>query len=474
MSNPEDNNFGAWAWRFTAKDILPNEGILSGKTIVMKDNISVAGVNCLQGTDAFTGFVCTPIADATVVTRTLDAGGTIVGKAVCENLSMAGTSFTAATGPVHNPYARGYSAGGSSSGCGALVASCAVDINDPLTLGFLWAIGGDQGGSIRSPASWCGIDGLKPTQGLIPYTGIASFETTMDHTGPMTRTCHDNSLLLKALAGKDNIDDRCIATPAPSDIPDYPAILDKVKGTAKPLAGFKIGLKEGFSEASCEQGGMYDVRVHQKVKDAADKWKDMGASVEDVSIPMHALPMDWWLMIVRMGVIGGASGRQGFHQNQLTTRMSALRTPEGWDKLPFTVKNMVLDGVYMQEYYPELYGKVTNLIRLLRENYDEALDRFDVLVMPTTPYLATSNATPDATVLAKISKGLGQTMNTCSFDVTGHPALSMPVGILPSLDNPSISLPEGLQIMSKHFQESKIYKAAFAWEDKHPNWKECV
>ncbi|KAJ3991072.1 hypothetical protein F5050DRAFT_1813006 [Lentinula boryana] len=90
FSNPEDNNLGAWAWRFTAKDILPNEGILSGKTIVMEDNISVTGVNCLQGTDAFTGFV--PTADATVVTRTLDEGGIIFGKVVCENLSMAGTS----------------------------------------------------------------------------------------------------------------------------------------------------------------------------------------------------------------------------------------------------------------------------------------------------------------------------------------------------------------------------------------------
>ncbi|KAJ3720261.1 putative amidase [Lentinula guzmanii] len=410
LPNPEDINFGAWAWRFTAKDILPNEGILSGKTIVMKNNISVAGVNCLQGTDAFASFVPPPIAGATVVTRTLDAGGTIVGKVVCENLSMAGTSFTAATGPVHNPYARGYSVGGSSSGCGALVASCAVDINDPLTLGFLWAIGGDQGGSIRLPASWCGI------------------------------------------YGKDNIDNQ---------IPDYPAILDKVKGTAKPLAGFKIGLKEGFSEASCEQGGMYDVRVHQKVKNAAGKWKDMGASVEDVSIPMHTLPMDLWLMIVRTGcvssviggascvssVIGGASGRQGFTRTR-------------WDKLPFTVKNR--RGLYARvlclshpfTFCPspmklmcflclqsELYGKV---------NYDEALDRKNF-----------QGTRPDM-------------MNTCSFDVTGHPALSMPVGMLPSLDNPSISLQVGLQIMSKHFQESKIYKAAFAWEDKHPNWKECV
>ncbi|KAJ3768640.1 amidase-domain-containing protein [Lentinula raphanica] len=222
---PEDNTLGAWAWKFTAKDTRPNQGILSDKTIAIKDNISVAGVDCLQGTDAFTGFV--PTADATVVTRVLEAGATIVGKAVCENLCMAGTSFTAATGPVHNPYARGYSAGGSSSGCGALIASGAVDM----------AIGGDQGGSIRLPASWSGIYGLKPTQGLIPYTGIASLETTMDHTGPMTRTCLDNALLLKVLAGTDNIDDRCIATPPPSGIPDYPAILDEVKRLEKPLEG---------------------------------------------------------------------------------------------------------------------------------------------------------------------------------------------------------------------------------------------
>ncbi|KAJ4481057.1 amidase signature enzyme [Lentinula aciculospora] len=463
---PENNKLGAWAWRFTAKDTLSNKGILSGKTVVMKDNISVAGVNCLLGTEAMSGFV--PTADATVVTRTLEAGGTILGKAVCENLSMAGTSFTAATGPVHNPHAKGYSAGGSSSGCGSLIASYAVDMG----------IGGDQGGSIRLPASWCGIYGLKPTQGLIPYTGIASLETTMDHTGPMSRTCLDNALLLKVLAGKDNIDDRCIATPTPSEIPDYPAILNQVKGIAKPLEGFKIGLlTEGFSKIPCEQGGMNDFRVSQKVKDAANKWKNMGAIVEDVSVPMHAYSMDLWLMVVRMGCVpglmGGVVGRQGFYQNQLTTKMSALRTPEGWDKLPFTAKNAVLNGVYMQEYCPELYGKAINLIRLLREKYDKALDEFDVLVMPTTPYLATSHAALDATILAKITKGLGQTMNTCSFDVTGHPALSMPIGMLPSLDDASISLPVGLQIVSKHFHESKIYKAAFAWEDKHPNWKDC-
>ncbi|KAJ3972701.1 amidase signature enzyme [Lentinula raphanica] len=461
---PEDNTLGAWAWKFTAKDTRPNQGILSDKTIAIKDNISVAGVDCLQGTDAFTGFV--PTADATVVTRVLEAGATIAGKAVCENLCMAGTSFTAATGPVHNPYARGYSAGGSSSGCGALVASGAVDM----------AIGGDQGGSIRLPASWSGIYGLKPTQGLIPYTGIASLETTMDHTGPMTRTCLDNALLLKVLAGTDNIDDRCIATPAPSGIPDYPAILDEVKRLEKPLEGFKIGLlKEGFSESPSE-GGPYDTRVYQKVKDAAAKWKDMGANVEEISIPMHSIAMDLWLMIVRMGcvpgVMGGVIGRQGYYQNQLTTKMSALSTPEGWDKLPFTVKNMVLNGVYMREYCPELYGKATNLVRLLREKYDEGLDQFDVLVMPTIPYLATTHATPDATILAKISKGLGQTINTCGFDVTGHPALSMPIGMLPSLDNPDITLPVGLQLVSKHFQESKIYKAALAWEYNHPEWKE--
>jgi amidase len=154
-----ENPDNAWAYRFNLSHKSPPSTLLKDKTLCIKDNICVAGVPCLVGTETFTGWV--PKMDATVVTRILEAGGIIKGKAVCENLSTSAASFTAATGPVDNPYAKGYSAGGSSSGTANLVAKGEVDLG----------IGADQGGSIRIPASLCGLFGFKATSGLVPYTG---------------------------------------------------------------------------------------------------------------------------------------------------------------------------------------------------------------------------------------------------------------------------------------------------------------
>ena len=149
----ENNPLGGWAWRCKCFHKSPSLPLLKGRTACLKDNIAMAGVPCLLGTESFAGW--TPQTDATVVSRILEAGGTIVGKAVCENLSRGAVSVTAATGQVDNPYAKGYSAGGSSSGTAALVGSGAVDIG----------LGCDQGGSIRIPASLCGLYGFKATTG---------------------------------------------------------------------------------------------------------------------------------------------------------------------------------------------------------------------------------------------------------------------------------------------------------------------
>ena len=157
-----ENPLGAWAYRCQCTHKSPETQLLAGKTFCFKDNIAMAGVPCLLGTDTFTGW--TPKMDATVISRVLANGGTVVGKAVCENLSRGAVSCTAATGPVDNPYGAGYSAGGSSSGTAALVGSGAVDMG----------LGCDQGGSIRIPAALCGLYGFKATTGLVPYTGIAS------------------------------------------------------------------------------------------------------------------------------------------------------------------------------------------------------------------------------------------------------------------------------------------------------------
>ena len=188
----EENPLGAWYWR--TEIVGAPEGPLAGKTAAIKDNVCVAGVPMMNGTSVLEGYV--PDVDATVVTRILDAGGTILGKAVCESLCFSGGSHTSDTGPVHNPHNPSHTAGGSSSGSAALVAAGEVDM----------AMGGDQGGSIRIPAGWCGIYGLKPTYGLVPYTGIFPIELTLDHTGPMARTAADVALLLEAVAGPDGLD----------------------------------------------------------------------------------------------------------------------------------------------------------------------------------------------------------------------------------------------------------------------------
>jgi amidase len=191
---PEENKYNAWYVKTAVQGAA--EGKLKGRTIVLKDNIMLAGVPMMNGAATLEGYV--PNIDATVVTRILDAGGTIVGKAHCEYYCLSGGSHTSAAGPVHNPRRMGYSAGGSSSGSGALVAAGEVDM----------ALGGDQGGSIRMPASFCGIYGMKPTHGLVPYTGIMPIEIFVDHTGPMTANVADNALLLEVLAGPDGYDPR--------------------------------------------------------------------------------------------------------------------------------------------------------------------------------------------------------------------------------------------------------------------------
>src|SRR6266852_4855902 len=190
----DENRYGAWYWKTSIKGA--SQGKLAGGKIGLKDNVCVAGVPLSGGSSILEGYV--PEIDATIATRILDAGGEIVGKSVCEYFSFSGGSHTSATGPVHNPRKRGYSAGGSSSGSAALVAAGEVEM----------AIGGDQGGSIRIPSSYCGIVGPKPTYGLVPYTGIAPLEITLDTCGPMTAGVSDNALLLEVIAGPDGIDSR--------------------------------------------------------------------------------------------------------------------------------------------------------------------------------------------------------------------------------------------------------------------------
>ena len=173
------NDLGAWY--VTASIAQTGEGPLAGRRVAIKDNIAVAGLPMMNGSATVEGYV--PRRDATVVKRLLAAGATIAGKAVCEELCFDGSSHTSKTGPVHNPWNRAKTTGGSSSGSAALVAAGDVDM----------AVGGDQAGSIRIPSAFCGTVGHKPTHGLVPYTGAFPIENTIDHLGPITRTVRDTA-----------------------------------------------------------------------------------------------------------------------------------------------------------------------------------------------------------------------------------------------------------------------------------------
>ena len=429
-----ENPLGAWYVKSEVKGAP--YGPLAGKRVVLKDNICLAGVPMMNGASTLEGYV--PDVDATVATRILDAGGTIVGKAHCEYFCLSGGSHTSAAGPVHNPFKMGYSAGGSSSGCAALVGSGEIEM----------AIGGDQGGSVRMPGSFSGVYGMKPTHGLVPYTGAMPIEATIDHLGPMTATVADNALLLEVIAGADGLDPR-----------QYNVRVDKYTAAlGRGVAGMRIGvLTEGFRFESCEPD------VVQKVRQAAERLRSLGAIVEEVSIPMHVDGLPIWTPIALEGLVAQMmhGNGMGFNWEGLYTT-SLLDAHANWraraNQLSRTLKISMLAGEYfLKQYRGHYYAKAQNLSRLLKKTYDQAFARHELLLMPTTPMKATPLPPQDAPLALYCQRGFEMLPNTAPFDVSGHPAMNVPCGL-------SAGLPVGMQLVAAHYNESTIYRAAHAFE----------
>ena len=429
-----ENSLNAWAVKAEVRGAA--HGPLSGKKVVLKDNVCLAGVPMMNGASTLEGYV--PDVDATVVTRILDAGGTIVGKAHCEYFCLSGGSHTSALGPVHNPYKHGYAAGGSSSGCGALVGAGEVEM----------AIGGDPGGSIRMPSCWSGCYGMKATHGLVPYTGVMPIEATIDHTGPMTATVADNALLLEVIAGADGLDPR-----------QYNVRVDKyTTALGRGVAGMRIGVvTEGFGWPSSEAD------VDAKVREGAERLRSLGAIVEDVSIPMHLDGGAIWTPIALEGLMVQMmhGNGMGFNWEGLYTT-SLLDAHANWraraNELSRTLKISMMAGQYFIKHYRgHFYAKAQNLSRLLRKSYDDVLARYDLLLMPTLPMKATPLPAANAPLALYCQRGFEMLPNTCSFDVTGHPAMSIPCGM-------SDGLPIGMMLVARHYNEATIYRAAHAFE----------
>ena len=411
-------------------------GVLAGRKVGVKDNVGVAGIPMTCGSLVMKGFV--PDVDATVVTRLLDAGAEIVAVLNMDDFAFSGAGDTSAYGPTLNPYSLRHLAGGSSGG------SAAALFYDDISM----TLGGDQGGSIRIPAAWSGVVGLKPTYGLVPYTGVVGIGSTFDHTGPMTRTVAENALMLEVIAGKDPMD------PRQGDV--------KTAAYTEALVGGVKGLRVGVvSEGFMQEGAQDD--VNESVRQAVAEFERLGAKVSEVSIPEHLdyQPVFFGISLGEATATFNANGLgfgwEGLYNEGLGSALGKFRLTQG-DDLPPTLKVTLLTGTYLNTvYHGMFYAKAQNLRRLWRAAYDRALASFDVLVMPTTPMKA-HPLIQGADSRDLLDHAWGMLTNTAPFNATGHPALSVPCG-------KSDGLPVGLMLVGRAFDEATLYRAAAAFEE---------
>ena len=437
-----ENPFGAWAW------LGPIEGsgkaLLAGKSVGVKDNTMVRGWPLRNGSRVLDGF--TAGADATVVSRILAAGGSIAGKTVCENLSYSGHSHTSWPHRVENPRAPGHGAGGSSSGSAAVIAAGDV----PMALGC------DQGGSIRIPAAWCGVVGLKPTHGLVPYTGICALESSIDHVGPMGATVEDVARLLTVIAGPDGLDPRQPAAIPPAD---YLGVL------GEGLRGLRIGVvAEGFGRPES------DPATDEAVRSALARMQAAGAVLEQVSVPHEAM-FDIWNAICIEGTAAlmFGAGTGGYAEGHVDMPLLDAFA-EGWrsrpDALSGSALMTLLLGEHLQHrYHARYFAKAQALRGAVRAAYTKAFGECHLIAMPTVPFAAMPMPPTQATLADVLAAALPMIGNTAALNASGHPAISVPCGL-------RAGLPVGLMLVGRHFEDALTLRAAAGLEALG-DWQAC-
>ena len=426
-----------------------SSGPLKGKTIGLKDHTAVAGVPLTFGSHLMDGYI--PDFDATIVTRVLDAGGTITGKMNMEDFSFGGPGISGVGdyGRPLNPHNHAYVTGGSSSGSGAAVAAGYVDL----------AFGGDQGGSVRIPAAWCGIVGMIATHGLIPHTGVFGLDPSVDFAGPMARTVEEIATLFQCVAGPDGFDPRQVNIP--TQLPDYTAAL------SKGVKGLKIGvLSEGFGRECSEAD------VDEAVMEAISVLEGAGAQAQKVSVPLHTkASLALTPIYVEGGKhlidtnLGGAFAKT-YYPSSLMATFGRLKQSSATEFPPNVKLNMLLGNYLQQRYQGRLYAKAHNVRPTIVKKYDQVFGQVDLLAMPTTPFKPWLWREPK-----DYEQALEQTLyggeegpnlttlvtNTGPFNLTGHPAISIPCG-------KSEGLPIGLMLVAPHFREDVLFQASYAYE----------
>ena len=406
-------------------------GPLAGVPIAIKDNMCTRGLKTTCASKMLENFI--PPYDATVIKSLKDAGAIILGKVNMDEFAMGGSTENSAFFKTHNPVNLNKVPGGSSGGSAAVVAGDLAPIS----------LGSDTGGSIRQPASFCGIVGLKPTYGLVSRYGLVAFASSLDQIGPMTKDVTDTAILLNTLAGHDEMD----STSAKLDKKDY------TKALVNDVKGLKIGLpKEYFEEGVNEE-------VKEKVLAAAEKFKELGATVEECSLPTteYALPAYYIIACAEASSnLGRFDGiRYGYRTKNYETMQDIFRNSrsEGFGE---EVKRRIILGTYVLSsgYYDAYYKKAQKVRTLVKQGFDKAFEKYDLLLTPTAPMTAFD-------IDSKISNPLEMYMAdilTVPINIAGVPAISVPCG------KDKEGMPIGMQLIGKHFDEETLIRAAYTYE----------
>ena len=404
---------------------------LGGVPVGIKDVMSTRGVRTTAGSKILENYI--PPYDGTAVARLEAAGAVVLGKMNCDEFAMGSSNENSAYHPVHNPRDLSRVPGGSSGGSAAAVAADMAVVT----------LGSDTGGSIRQPASFCGVVGLMPTYGRVSRYGLIAFASSLDHIGPLAKTVKDSAIVLRTIAGRDPMD----STSADVAVPDYVGELDK------PVRGMKLGVaKEYFSEG-------LDDEVRQAVEAAIDKLKALGCDVMPVSLPHTPYAIPTYYLIATAEASSNLARYDGVRYSRRArgvNTLSEMYRRSRDEGLGAEVKRRIMLGTYALSagYYDAYYLKAQKVRTLLTRDFDEAFRKVDAIVTPTSPTaafrLGEKSNDPLAMYLADIY--------TVTADLAGIPGISVPCG------ETKEKLPIGLQILGKHFAESTILRVAHAYE----------
>ena len=418
------------------KKIAKREALspLAGIPVAIKDNIVTEGLKTTCASRILEDYI--PPFDATVVKNLKEAGAVIIGKTNLDEFGHGSSTEHSAFGPTHNPWDRSRVPGGSSGGSAAAIAAGEC----------LFSLGTDTGGSIRQPAGFCGVSGLRPTYGRVSRYGLIAMTSSLDVIGPMAHDIEDISLILQILSGKDKLD----STTVEKSVPNYSSFLKE------DIKGLKIGVpKEFFIE------GM-DFRVKEKVKEAVEKLVSLGASVKEITLPHTKYSVACYYIITPSEISANLSRFDGIKYGKSSSannlfEVYAKTRGEGFGN---EVKRRIMLGTYALSsgYYEAYYLKAQKVRTVIKNEVLKALREVDVIITPTSPNLPFK-------IGSQINDPLKMYLEDVFMDtasLAGLPAISIPCGLI---DN----LPVGLQIMGKPFDEGTVLKAAHNYQ-KATDW----